>query len=172
MQQVAGGSAAFTRLFDRHQARVVLFCQRFVGDAHRAEELAQDVFIKLFRSAGRYQRTARFQTFLFRQELRESRGSARRTARWWTTSSCCKTSRARTISSCCRSCRSSGESTRLDVRSRPAGEAGLVERRAAAGAVARAMSQRGSTCTRSHRAKPGSSSALLATASMVSVAST
>lgn len=67
MLEVAKGDrTAFARLFDRHQARVVRFCQRFVGDAHRAEELAQDVFIKLFKNAGRYQRTARFQTFLFR----------------------------------------------------------------------------------------------------------
>lgn len=67
MLQVAQGDrAAFTRLFDRHQQRVVRFCHRFVGDAHRAEELAQDVFVKLYRSAGRYQQTARFQTFLFR----------------------------------------------------------------------------------------------------------
>lgn len=67
MLQVAKGDrAAFTRLFDRHQQRVVRFCHRFVGDAHRAEELAQDVFVKLYRSASRYQQTARFQTFLFR----------------------------------------------------------------------------------------------------------
>ena len=67
MLQVAGGDrAAFARLFDRHQQRVVRFCHRFVGDPHRAEELAQDVFVKLYRSAGRYQQTARFQTFLFR----------------------------------------------------------------------------------------------------------
>lgn len=67
MLQVAKGDrAAFARLFDRHQQRVVRFCHRFVGDAHRAEELAQDVFIRLYRSAGRYQPTARFQTFLFR----------------------------------------------------------------------------------------------------------
>lgn len=67
MSQVAGGDrAAFTRLFDRHQRRVVRFCHRFVGDASRAEELAQDVFIKLYKSANRYQPTARFQTFLFR----------------------------------------------------------------------------------------------------------
>ena len=67
MLQVAHGDrAAFTRLFDRHQQRVVRFCHRFVGDAQRAEELAQDVFIKLFKSASRYQPTARFQTFLFR----------------------------------------------------------------------------------------------------------
>ena len=67
MLQVAKGDrVAFTRLFDRHQQRVVRFCHRFVGDAHRAEELAQDVFVKLYKSAGRYQQTARFQTFLFR----------------------------------------------------------------------------------------------------------
>ncbi|MDP1822648.1 MAG: sigma-70 family RNA polymerase sigma factor [Archangium sp.] len=67
MLQVAKGDrAAFARLFDRHQQRVVRFCHRFVGDAHRAEELAQDVFVKLYRSADRYQQTARFQTFLFR----------------------------------------------------------------------------------------------------------
>ena len=67
MLQVANGDrAAFAKLFDRHQQRVVRFCHRFVGDAHRAEELAQDVFVKLYRNAGRYQPTARFQTFLFR----------------------------------------------------------------------------------------------------------
>ena len=67
MVRVAKGDrTAFARLFDRHQVRVVRFCQRFVGDAARAEELAQDVFVKLYKSAGRYQPTARFQTFLFR----------------------------------------------------------------------------------------------------------
>ncbi|MDP3155829.1 MAG: sigma-70 family RNA polymerase sigma factor [Archangium sp.] len=67
MLQVAQGDrAAFAKLFDRHQQRVVRFCHRFVGDAGRAEELAQDVFVKLYRSAARYQQTARFQTFLFR----------------------------------------------------------------------------------------------------------
>lgn len=67
MLEVAKGDrAAFARLFDRHQGRVVRFCQRFVGDAQRAEELAQDVFVKLYKNAHRYQKTARFQTFLFR----------------------------------------------------------------------------------------------------------
>jgi RNA polymerase sigma-70 factor (ECF subfamily) len=67
MKQAARGDrAAFARLFDKHQQRVVRFCHRFVGDAGRAEELAQDVFVKLYKSADRYQETARFQTFLFR----------------------------------------------------------------------------------------------------------
>ncbi|GMU58932.1 MAG: hypothetical protein AMXMBFR34_06950 [Myxococcaceae bacterium] len=67
MQAVANGDkAAFTRLFDRHQASVVRFCRRFVADEARAEELAQDVFVKVFRSAKSYQPSARFKTFLFR----------------------------------------------------------------------------------------------------------
>jgi RNA polymerase sigma-70 factor (ECF subfamily) len=67
MLQVASGDRrAFARLFDRHQASVVRFCRRFVGDEARAEELAQDVFVRLFRSAKSYQPSARFKTFLFR----------------------------------------------------------------------------------------------------------
>jgi RNA polymerase sigma-70 factor, ECF subfamily len=42
------------------------FCQRFVKDSARAEELAQDVFLKLHTGADRYRPTARFTTFLYR----------------------------------------------------------------------------------------------------------
>ena len=67
MKSVAGGDkAAFATLFDRHRARVVRFAYRFVGSQARAEELAQDIFIKLYRSAKTYQPSARFRTFLFR----------------------------------------------------------------------------------------------------------
>ncbi len=61
-----GDRAAFSTLFDRHQAGVVRFCGRFVGNQARAEELAQDVFIKLFKSASRYAVDAKFKTFLYR----------------------------------------------------------------------------------------------------------
>lgn len=82
MLEVARGDRrAFARLFDRHQARVVRFCARFVGDASRAEELAQDVFIKLFKSAGRYEPTARFQTFLFRVATNTCLNELRRPSR-------------------------------------------------------------------------------------------
>lgn len=67
MEQVGRGSReAFATLFDRHQASVVRFCYRFVGTRARAEELAQDIFIKLFRSAKSYQPSAKFKTYLFR----------------------------------------------------------------------------------------------------------
>lgn len=60
-----GDRQAFAQLFDRHQHRVVRFCYRFTGDRSRAEELAQDTFVRLFRSASRYQPRAKFSTFLF-----------------------------------------------------------------------------------------------------------
>jgi RNA polymerase sigma-70 factor (ECF subfamily) len=61
-----GDKAAFSALFDRHQAGVVRFCGRFVNNTARAEELAQDVFVKLYKSAGRYSPDAKFKTFLYR----------------------------------------------------------------------------------------------------------
>ena len=67
MARVAkGDQAAFALLFDRHQQSVVRFAVRFVGERAQAEELAQEVFLKLFRSAGSYRPTAKFRTFLFR----------------------------------------------------------------------------------------------------------
>lgn len=61
-----GDEAAFRTLFERHAAAMVGFCQHFVKDRWRAEELAQDVFLKLFRVAPSYQPRARFKTFLYR----------------------------------------------------------------------------------------------------------
>jgi RNA polymerase sigma-70 factor (ECF subfamily) len=67
MQAVAkGDKAAFATLFDRHQQAVVRFAYRFVGTTARAEELAQDIFVKLYRSAAGYKPTAKFKTYLFR----------------------------------------------------------------------------------------------------------
>ena len=62
----AGDQRAFGRLFDKYARAVVNFAFRFVGDRGRAEELAQDVFLKLYRSADRYEPSAKFKTYLFR----------------------------------------------------------------------------------------------------------
>ena len=61
-----GDEAAFRLLYERNARAMIAFCHRFVRDAARAEELAQDVFVKLYRVAGRYQQSARFKTFLYR----------------------------------------------------------------------------------------------------------
>lgn len=82
MEQVARGDrAAFARLFDRHQAAVVRFCARFSGSTARAEELAQDVFVKLYKSAARYRPDAQFKTFLFRIAANHCLNEGRKDAR-------------------------------------------------------------------------------------------
>ncbi len=80
-----GDESAFRSLFEKHGRAMVGFCNHFVRDGARAEELAQDVFLKLHRSAARYRPTARFKTFLYRiasnhclNELRRGEHAARR----------------------------------------------------------------------------------------------
>ncbi|AKQ68700.1 RNA polymerase sigma-70 factor, ECF subfamily [Myxococcus hansupus] len=66
LKVAAGDRQAFAWLFDRYHASVARFAFRFVGNRARAEELTQDIFVKLYRNARAYQPTARFKTFLFR----------------------------------------------------------------------------------------------------------
>jgi RNA polymerase sigma-70 factor (ECF subfamily) len=80
-----GDPTAFRTLFERHARSMVAFCHHFVKDGARAEELAQDVFLKVHQAAPRYQPTARFKTFLYRiasnhclNELRRGEYAARR----------------------------------------------------------------------------------------------
>ena len=61
-----GDESAFRALFEKYGRAMVTFCYHFVRDPARAEELAQDVFLKLHRAAPRYVPTSRFKTYLYR----------------------------------------------------------------------------------------------------------
>ncbi|MGA8655292.1 MAG: sigma-70 family RNA polymerase sigma factor [Chthoniobacterales bacterium] len=61
-----GDMEAFRRLVETHQARVVGTISKMLGSDAEAEDLAQQVFIRVWRSAPRYQPTAKFTTWLFR----------------------------------------------------------------------------------------------------------
>jgi RNA polymerase sigma-70 factor (ECF subfamily) len=56
---------AFEALFRRYSARLVSFLARMVPERAKAEELAQDVFVRIYQARERYQPTARFSTYLF-----------------------------------------------------------------------------------------------------------
>ncbi len=58
-------AAAFEQLVSRYQSRLITVLQHLIGSRHQAEDLAQDVFLRLFRSRKRYQPGARFSTYLF-----------------------------------------------------------------------------------------------------------
>jgi RNA polymerase sigma-70 factor (ECF subfamily) len=52
---IDGDAKASRLLVDRHLGRVVAFAQRLVGNRADAEDVAQDVFLALWRSGGRWQ---------------------------------------------------------------------------------------------------------------------
>ena len=61
-----GDSASFGLLLDKHRTPVVHFLYRMVQNHAVAEELAQEVFFRVYRSRGTYEPTAKFTTWLFR----------------------------------------------------------------------------------------------------------
>ncbi|MFK7909067.1 MAG: RNA polymerase sigma factor [Akkermansiaceae bacterium] len=66
MQKVGlGDEKAFEQLIERHQNAVIGTVAKMLGNATEAEDIAQQVFIRLWKSAPRYQRKAKFTTFLF-----------------------------------------------------------------------------------------------------------
>jgi RNA polymerase sigma-70 factor (ECF subfamily) len=82
-----GDRAAFRTLYQRYARAMVGYCHRFVKDAARAEELAQDVFLKVHATAARWTPSARFKTWLYRvatnhclNELRRAEHQARQEA--------------------------------------------------------------------------------------------
>ena len=60
-----GDTDAFRELVERYQRTVINTIHRAIGDAWEAEDLAQRVFLQVYRSAKRYQPTAKFTTWLF-----------------------------------------------------------------------------------------------------------
>jgi RNA polymerase sigma-70 factor (ECF subfamily) len=61
-----GDARAFRELFEKHSRAIVNFAYHFVGHRQRAEEIAQDVFLQIYRAAERYEPTAKFTTWLYR----------------------------------------------------------------------------------------------------------
>lgn len=62
---VAGDAAAFDTVYDRNALPVWRFVQRSVHNSALADDLVQDVWLKLVRQAPDYQPRARFRTWLF-----------------------------------------------------------------------------------------------------------
>lgn len=60
-----GDSSAFERLVHRHSRGLYNYLLRSVRDPPRAEELLQDVLIRVLRSKHRYQRSAKFTTWMY-----------------------------------------------------------------------------------------------------------
>src|SRR6185503_4209402 len=60
-----GDRAAFTELVEKYKQPVMNLAYRTLRDATEAEDLAQNVFVQVYKSAVRYKSTAKFSTWLF-----------------------------------------------------------------------------------------------------------
>ena len=60
-----GSAAAFEELVVRYEARLVRILEHLVGRRELAEDLAQEVFLRVYRSRQQYTAGARFVTWLF-----------------------------------------------------------------------------------------------------------
>jgi RNA polymerase sigma-70 factor (ECF subfamily) len=76
-----GDTQAFALLLDRHRRPVLAYLYRMTQNQAVAEELGQEVFLRVFRSRQSYEVTAKFTTWLFRiathlalNWVRDSRG--------------------------------------------------------------------------------------------------
>jgi RNA polymerase sigma-70 factor, ECF subfamily len=82
-QALAGSQSAFEQIVRRYQRPVVSLIARMTRDPALAEDLAQDTFVKAFRSLAAFDTTRRLSSWLFRiahntalDAMRRSRSSA------------------------------------------------------------------------------------------------
>ena len=61
-----GDGESFALLLQRHRAPVIHFLYRMLQQQAVAEDLAQEVFLRVYRSRSTYEPTAKFTTWLFR----------------------------------------------------------------------------------------------------------
>jgi RNA polymerase sigma-70 factor (ECF subfamily) len=80
-----GDMGAFRELVETHQQRVLGTIGRMLGDDTEAEDLSQQVFVRIWKSAGRWEPSAKFTTWLYtivrNLVFNESRRRSRRPAR-------------------------------------------------------------------------------------------
>ena len=60
-----GESRAFDELVNRYQNRLLNFVYRTTGDRERAEDLVQEVFVRVYRHIHRFDRSRKFSTWIY-----------------------------------------------------------------------------------------------------------
>jgi RNA polymerase sigma-70 factor (ECF subfamily) len=61
-----GDEAAFEELVHKHTRGVLNLVFRYLADASRAEDVSQDIFVKVYRARMKYEPKAKFSTWLYR----------------------------------------------------------------------------------------------------------
>ena len=67
LQKIArGDGTAFRAIVIRHQNQVFNLAYRILGDSQRSEDIAQEVFLKVWQTATTFQQKSKFTTWLYR----------------------------------------------------------------------------------------------------------
>src|SRR3569623_1254520 len=62
---LGGEERAFQELVERYQTRLLNFIYRTIGDREKAEDLVQEVFIRVYRHLHRFARSKKFSTWVY-----------------------------------------------------------------------------------------------------------
>jgi RNA polymerase sigma-70 factor (ECF subfamily) len=84
-----GNGAAFEQLLDKYHRPIVNFIYKIVNNAAEAEELAQEVFLRIYQSRDGYEPRARFAAWIYRiaTNLSLKEASRKRRMRFWSRNS-------------------------------------------------------------------------------------
>lgn len=74
----SGDHDAFAMLVDRHKHPLVNYLTHMTGSRDKAEEFAQEAFVRLYESANRYNEQGKLAPYLFRIATNVARGEAAR----------------------------------------------------------------------------------------------
>lgn len=61
-----GDKKAFTALVDRYRDRIVSYAYRMVGSSELAQDVAQEAFVRVYKSAGTFRDDGRFSPWLYK----------------------------------------------------------------------------------------------------------
>jgi RNA polymerase sigma-70 factor (ECF subfamily) len=75
---VTGSSLAFDELVTRYRTKVVRLVTSMLGPGSEAEDVAQDVFVKVYLSLGKFRGDASFSTYLYTVTVNRCRDELRR----------------------------------------------------------------------------------------------
>lgn len=78
---VAGSEAAFATVVDRYKHRLQNIIYRYIRDSQRAEDLAQEAFIRVYLHRERYRKTGKFSTWIFTIAVNLAKNEIRRKVR-------------------------------------------------------------------------------------------
>ena len=74
-----GDPQAFARLVALHESMVLNLAGRLLGDREEARDIAQDVFLQVYRTLARFQGRSTLRTWIYRNVVNQSRNRQR----WW-----------------------------------------------------------------------------------------